>query len=129
MKKTLPLLMALLTFVFFGTAMAATPKTQKAKETPVTQKTAPAAKAMVRMAPAETISGTLEMVAPHKRLMIVTDSAGTPFDFRVTRATHIAVSGKNVRLSDLWHDVNKSVSVKFVPLRSGDVARSIKVSS
>jgi hypothetical protein len=121
--------MAILTFVFFGTAMAATLKTQKAKETPVTQKAAPAAQAMVRMGPAETISGTLKMVVPHKRLMILTDSAGTPFDFRVTPATHIAVSGKNVRLSDLRHDVNKSVSVKFVPLRLGDVARSIKVSS
>jgi hypothetical protein len=99
-----------------------------------TAKTTAAKKATTKTAersvwPAETLSGQIMMVVPKDRLLIVKDSHGTAFDFVVAKSTHIRMGDKNVKLSDLSSDTNKSVSVKFVPERKGDIARTVKITS
>jgi hypothetical protein len=80
------------------------------------------------LAQPQTISGTISMVASANRLVIVKDASGTPFDFRVGKFTKIDVNGQKATLKQLSSEINNTVSVRFVPLVSGDLARTIKVS-
>jgi hypothetical protein len=77
--------------------------------------------------PAETLSGTIMTVNPTRKLVIVKDSNGVPFDMKVTKGTKIENGNQKLTLSELSADTNQSVSVRFVPERTGDVARTIKV--
>ena len=61
------------------------------------------------------------------KLVVIKTSDGVPFDFDITPNTRINASDHAVTLKDLMMDLNKQVSVKFVPERRGDVARSIKI--
>jgi len=79
------------------------------------------------MWPPETLSGKITMVDPAKNLVVVTGPHGVPFDMRVTTATRIRSGDKNLTLQDLNQDQQKAVSIRFVPERSGDIARSIQV--
>jgi hypothetical protein len=78
--------------------------------------------------PPETLAGKIMMVDPAKNLVIVKGPDGVPFDMVVTPSTRIT-SGDHDRLAlkDLKLDNLKSVSVRFIPERAGDVARSIQV--
>ena len=80
------------------------------------------------LAPPETLTGKIVMVDPASRLVIVKDSQGTTFDMVVTKTTQLRSADRPLRLKDLAADTNKTVSVRFVPERSGDIARSIKIS-
>lgn len=75
----------------------------------------------------ETLTGTISMVDPALRVVVVKDSSGIPFDIVVNRATRIQAGNQELKLKDLSSDVNKSVSLKFVPERGGDVARTIRL--
>jgi len=75
----------------------------------------------------ETISGTIAAVQPDKKLVVVKTSDGTPFDMVVTGKTRIMSGNQALTLKDLSQDRNKTVSVRFVPERGGDVARSIRI--
>ncbi len=75
--------------------------------------------------PAETLSATIMNVDPAQRLLIVKGPDGTPFDMVVTASTRIESGSHRLKLDDLQTDANKTVSVRFVPERAGDVARSI----
>ena len=75
----------------------------------------------------ETLTGKLMKIDPAAKLVIVQDPAGTPFDMRVTKRTHIEAGGQSIKLKDLSKDANKSVSVRFIPEHRGDVAKSIQV--
>lgn len=78
----------------------------------------------------ETLSGTISMVDTGKRVVVVTDSNGIPFDLKVTGATHIMVSGKRAKLSDLSDATSKQASVKYrAEKQAGDIATSIEVGS
>lgn len=78
--------------------------------------------------PAETVSGTITMVDPGLKTVVVKTSDGVPFDIVVTGKTQIEGGHQKVTLQDLQkQDLNKSVSVRFVPERRGDVARSIQL--
>jgi hypothetical protein len=79
--------------------------------------------------PAETLSGKIIMVNPAQNLVVVQTPDGVPFDMDVTANTRIKAGDRPIALKDLTQDVNKPVSVRFVPERRGDVARSIKISS
>ncbi|HEV2448109.1 MAG TPA: hypothetical protein VGS58_19395 [Candidatus Sulfopaludibacter sp.] len=85
------------------------------------------AKAARHAWPAEDITGTIASVDPARHLVIVKTSDGVPFDMTVGRSTRIEAGTQTVKLDDLNSDVNKSVSVKFVPERRGDVARTIQI--
>jgi ABC-type amino acid transport substrate-binding protein len=73
-------------------------------------------------------SGTLATVDANGKLLIVTESDGTPFDFVVTRATHIRVNGQKSTLASLAGQTNQQVTVRFRDhLRRGLVAQSVQV--
>jgi ABC-type amino acid transport substrate-binding protein len=125
--KKLPLLMLaglVLSFVAVSSTLAQ--EAQEPEEAPTAKKAA-VEKPKAELAKAETISGTLRMVAADKKIVVLTDSAGTPFDFKVTGATRIKVAGKKAKLDELASQTNKAASVKFLPTRSGNVAQSIEV--
>lgn len=84
------------------------------------------AKAQQQAWPAESLTGTIESVDPAQHLVIV-ESDGVPFDMVVGPSTRIQSGDQSVTLGDLGQDVNKSVSVRFVPEARGDVARAIQL--
>ena len=67
------------------------------------------------------------MVDPAQHIVVIKDESGIPFDMVVTPATRIRFENQKLKLGDLISDVNKKVTLKFVPERRGDVARSIQV--
>jgi len=77
--------------------------------------------------PAEALSGKIVMVDPAMHLAVVKDAGGIPFDLIVTRSTRVTSGHQTLKLSDLSSHMNKTVSVKFVPERKGDIARSIQL--
>lgn len=77
----------------------------------------------------ETISGTISMVDATKKIVVLTDSNGVPFDFIVTPRTHIQVNGSKASLSELADQTNKQASVNFIDrMKAGQFARTIDVS-
>jgi outer membrane lipoprotein-sorting protein len=126
MKKLLLLMLAGLVLSFVAVSSTLAQEAEKPKEAPAEKKAA-AEKPKAELAKAETISGTLQMVAVEKKMVVLTDSAGTPFDFKVAGATQIKVAGKKAKLGDLASETNKAASVKFLPTRSGNVAQSIEI--
>jgi hypothetical protein len=78
--------------------------------------------------PPETLSGKITMVDPARRLVVVQDSSGVPFDMVVSRSTRIKSASRTVNWNDLNSDLNRNASIKFVPERRGDVAETINVS-
>jgi hypothetical protein len=76
----------------------------------------------------ETLSGKITMVDPARKLVVVQDSSGVPFDMVVSRSTRIKSASGTVKLSDLNSDLNRNASIRFVPERHGDVAKTINVS-
>jgi|SRR5579883_565469 hypothetical protein len=77
--------------------------------------------------PAESISGSITMVQPDHRLLVVQDADGVPYDLTITPRTRIVNGGQKVTLDQLAGDQNKNVSVKFLPERRGDVAETIRI--
>jgi len=115
MKKTLLFLLGVVLTTVVGILPA------------VAQETAPAEKPKAEAVKPETLTGTLQMVAADKKLVVLTSSAGIPYDLKVTGATRIKVAGKKAKLAELAAQTNKSAAVKFLPLRTGNVAQSIEV--
>jgi hypothetical protein len=76
----------------------------------------------------ETLSGNITMVDPAQNLMVVETPNGVPFDMVVTSKTRIQFGAQALTLKDLTRDSNKTVSVRFIPERRGDVAKSIQIS-
>jgi hypothetical protein len=82
---------------------------------------------MQRVWPAETLSGKIAMVDPAEKLVVVQDASGVPFDIVITPRTHIQCGDRALYFEDLTGYRNKSVSIKFVPERRGDVAESVRI--
>ncbi len=78
---------------------------------------------------AQDVTGTITIVDPAKRLVVVQTAGGVPFDLDVTRQTQIRNGAQRVSLSNLSQDVNQTVTVRFVPERRGDVASRIRIGS
>ena len=101
----------------------------EAKTTASTKQTEKAQKEAIHSPwPAESLSGRIAMVDPQKRLLVVKDSSGVPFDFIVGRSTRIDSGKGRMKLPELASLQNDSVSIRYVPERKGDVAESIKLS-
>ena len=77
--------------------------------------------------PAETLSGQITMVDPAIKTVVIQTAGGVPFDMVVTRNTRIESGNRAITFQDLQQDMNKAVSVRFVPERRGDVARTIEL--
>jgi hypothetical protein len=67
------------------------------------------------------------MVDPAQNLMVVETPNGVPFDMVVNSKTRIKSGNQALTLKELTQDSNKTVSVKFIPERRGDVAKSIQI--
>jgi len=102
----------------FPVAAANQPKTDTHKSTT----------SAVRSAwPPESLSGDISMVQPDQKLLVVQDANGVPFDLRITRNTRILSGNQKLSLDNLTQDQKKSVSVKFIPERRGDIAETIRI--
>ena len=77
--------------------------------------------------PPETLTGKITMVDPAEHLVVVQDADGVPFDMVVTHATQIRSGNQRLNLGSLTPDAQKTVTLRFVPERRGDVARSIQL--
>lgn len=75
--------------------------------------------------PAENLKGTVSMVDPNMDLIVVRDSSGVPFDFKIAQTTRIDAGQQREHLSQLAPQ--QSVTVRFVPESKGDIARTIEV--
>jgi len=61
--------------------------------------------------------------------MVVKGPGNVPYDIEVTPKTRIRSGNESLHLKDLSQYQNKTVTLKFVPERRGDVAESIKLGS
>jgi len=68
------------------------------------------------------------MVDPARKLVVVQDSSGVPFDMVVSQSTRIKSASGPINWNDLNSDLNRNASIQFVPERRGDVAQTINVS-
>lgn len=75
----------------------------------------------------ESLAGTIEMVVPEQRLLVVTGPNGVPYDLIVGPKTVIVVGDKAGTLESLTAHVGMPVSVGFVPQRDGNHATRIEV--
>lgn len=76
----------------------------------------------------QSLSGTISMVEAQQKVVVVTDSNGTPFNIMVGKGTKIEVSGKKGTLDDLSSQTSQQVSVKYRDrLDKGLTAVSIEV--
>jgi ABC-type amino acid transport substrate-binding protein len=126
MKKTLLSVLVLALFVFLGVVSLAAQEAEK-PEAEAAPKAANAGKKTPWSKP-ETLSGTISSVQSADKLVIVTSSAGVPYNFKVSGATKIKIGDQKGKLDDLSGATNKQVSVAYVPTRTGNMARSIEVS-
>lgn len=111
-----------------GALLWAAPMNATVKSAPeVQQPAAASAKAARSVWPPETLAGTIMTVDASRRLLIVKGPGDVPFDVRVTRGTRIESGKQLLALSSLGSDVNRPVTVRFTPERSGDIARLIQI--
>ncbi len=76
--------------------------------------------------PAENLTGKITMVDPSQH-MIVVNYQGVSFDIVVERDTRIESGNQKLTLDQLSSDLNKEVTIHFVPERAGDIARTINL--
>ena len=120
MKKIFFLLVASLILTYTAISPAFAQEKATKPEAPATTE-----KAKAPAVKAETIAGTLQSITG--KVVVVTNSNGIPFDFVVNGATKIKVGGNKAKLADLSGSTGKSVSVKFLPEKTGNLAQSIEV--
>ena len=75
----------------------------------------------------ETVTGKIMTVDPARNLLIIQTSDNVPFDMVVKRTTKIDQGARALTLEQMRADTNKTVSVRFIPERSGDIARVIRI--
>lgn len=120
MKKNILIALTAVALISIPAAYASTAAAKAAAKT-----TGQAGHTMLRP---ETLSGTISLVDPALKLVVVRDSSGVPFDIKVDASTHIASTNGKLTLNDLNSDLNRNASIKYIPERRGDVAETISVS-
>jgi hypothetical protein len=112
-EKSIPYVLLAMMFIFLGAASGA-----------AQQKVTGQGKSL---APKETLTGTISMVDKTQDLVVVTGSNGVPYNFRVTRSTRITISGNKAGIDELANQLNKQISVEFIPKTGGNFASSMEV--
>ncbi len=131
MKKSMLSVMTAVLFLFFGLTSVIAQEAEKpaGEASEKAEKAVPGEKkAKVAAVKPETISGTISMVDKDKKLLVLVSSQGVPYNFKVTSATRIKIGDKKAMIDQLAEQINKQVSVKFLPLLAGNAAQSIDVS-
>jgi hypothetical protein len=77
---------------------------------------------------AEEISGTIKSIDVTESTVTIT-SAGIPYVFQLLKKTKIEINGQKSDLEALTKEVDKKVSVRFVPRSDGNMADHIEVKS
>lgn len=116
--------------ILAGTACAlllAVPLTAANAPTAKANKSKPPIAAIRSAWPTESLSGKIMLVDPNQKLMVIETPGGVPFDVIVTVNTRMELGDRATTLGNVTQDVNKTVTVRFVPERRGDVARSIRI--
>jgi hypothetical protein len=75
----------------------------------------------------ETIRGTLMATISDQRLIVIKTADGVSYNFKVPPAAEIEIGEKKGVFEDLAVLVNTNISVTFVPMQNGNVARKIVV--
>lgn len=131
MKQRLLSLLVVLVVALLGAASVLAQEAEKPaapEATPKTAKARPAKHSGGEAVKPETVSGTLSAVDADKKLVVVTDGNGIPFDFEVNSGTKITVSGSKSELGDLASNTNKQASVTFLAMKKrGNLAKSIEI--
>ena len=106
------------------TTKAANKKTTKAKAS----NKKPTKTTAVRSAwPPETLSAKIATVDPDRKLVVLETPDQVTYDMVVNAKTRITSGNQALSLQSLTQDNNKTVSVRFIPERRGDVANSIQI--
>jgi hypothetical protein len=106
-----------------GAPLSATEKSNTTGGTPAPT----SAKSPRNTWPSETLKGRVVMVDPAQHLVVVKSPEGVPFDMRLTSSTRIQSGAQKVPLEELNLLMDKNVSVRFRPKRSGNVAITVQV--
>ena len=77
--------------------------------------------------PAETISGGLYMLVKDQRVVVLEGAGRVIYNFNVTAATKIKIGEKEAAFEDLSALTNNRVTIRFVPMREGNVAKEIEI--
>ena len=130
MKRMLLSFLSLALFVFFAVTPLAAQDAQAAGDTGAKPSAGAKAEKKVKYdtSKPETLSGTVSLVKADDKIVVVTSSAGVPFDFKVTAGTKIKIGDQKGKLDDLAGAANKQASVTYLVTRTGNVAKSIDVS-
>ena len=75
----------------------------------------------------ETLSGTILAVDVEHKLVVVKAADGVTFNFLLTPSTRVTSGGQPIAIPDLATKDSKTVTIKFVPMRHGNVAKSVDV--
>ena len=76
----------------------------------------------------QTLRGTISMVDPSQHVVVVKDASGIPYDIVVHHSTLIESGNQKLSLNSLSSDLNKQVTVHYVPRANGDVASMVRIS-
>jgi hypothetical protein len=107
-------------------ALTIAPSAVASSSTTAPAKKADKTKAVRSNWPAENVSGSIDMVDPSQKLLIVKGDQ-TIFDFVVTPKTRILNGKQQLTLADLSSTNHSQVHVHFIPERKGDVAATIQL--
>lgn len=124
MSKTKMVVLSVLSLallVFFAVAPLAAQDAQAGGDTGAKPAAKAEKKAKYEASKPETLSGTVSLVKADDKLVVVTSSAGVPYDLKITPATKINPKGN---LDDLS---GKQASVTYLATRTGNIAKSIDV--
>ena len=107
-------------------------KTSAASKT-ATSKTA-AGKSMAKkktdaLASPEDLTGTITSVDSTGNEITLIGSNGVPYDFDLTRKTHVEASNQKIAVRDLAGENHKQATVHFLPTSRGNLAESIQISA
>lgn len=75
---------------------------------------------------AETIRGALMALISEQRLIVLKNSDGVAYNFKVLPTTEIEIEGTKGTFEDLDALVNANLSITFVPTQNGNMARKIE---
>ena len=77
----------------------------------------------------ETLTGSITAVDPQTKILTVTGSNGTPYEFRIAGNAKITIDGHLATLVDLTAHINGMASIEFVPTSTGNFVHSIELNS
>jgi hypothetical protein len=91
------------------------------------EKAAEAKPAAATLGPEETLTGKIALVEAKDKLLVVEGTGGVTYSFVVRPSTKITSAGQKAKLEELSGRKGASVTVRFVPTRRGNVARSVEI--